>query len=320
MQTVLTESPADAADFIKLGGIVAFPTETVYGLGADIFNEAAIAKVFEAKQRPADNPFIAHIGGLEQIGQVAAEIPDNAQKFIEDFFPGPLTLVLRKANDVPLIATAGLDTIGVRMPRNPIASEFLNACATPLVAPSANISGKPSPTSWQAVFEDLNYRIDCILQGESTEIGLESTVVDCTGSVPILLRFGSISLAMLRSIVPETRTYHAEVNEAPRSPGLKHRHYAPNAKVVLIDFKSEISNFELQISDSGRNAFIGIHEPDTDLKLRKICGSVKEYAATFFEFFRECDRRNIKTIYCETVDETGIGAALMDRLRRAEAR
>lgn len=319
MQTVLTKSPIEAAEFIKQGGIAAFPTETVYGLGADIFNETAIAKIFEAKQRPADNPFIAHIGDLEQISLIAGEIPAHAQKFIEEFFPGPLTIVLQKSPPVPAIATAGLSTIGVRMPRNELARQFLKACGTPVAAPSANISGRPSPTSWQAVFEDLDSRIDCILQGEPTEIGLESTVVDCSGDVPILLRMGSVSLKMLRRIVPETRIYQPVLDETPRSPGLKHKHYAPNAQVVLMDFESEISDLKFEISDREFKAFIGQNKPERKFELVKICGSIDEYAASFFEFFRECDRRKVDTIYCQTVDETGIGAALMDRLRRAAA-
>lgn len=320
MHTVLTRSPLEAAGFIKCGGIAAFPTETVYGLGADIFNEAAIAKIFEAKMRPADNPFIAHIGSLEQITLIAAEIPAHAQKFIEEFFPGPLTIVLPKTSAVPAAATAGLDTIGVRMPRNEIAIEFLKACGTPVAAPSANISGRPSPTSWQAVFEDLNSRIDCILQGETTEIGLESTVVDCSGDIPMLLRTGAVLLEMLRRIVPETRNFQPCSDEAPRSPGMKHRHYAPAAKVILVDSKSEISDLNFEISDHEFKAFIGLNKPERKFGLMKFCVSIDEYAATFFEFFRECDRRNIDTIYCETVDEAGVGAALMDRLRRAAAR
>lgn len=320
MQTVLTKSPIEAARFIKRGGVAAFPTETVYGLGADIFNEIAIAKIFESKQRPTDNPFIAHIGEFEQILLVAAEVSAHAQKFIEKFFPGPLTIVLPKSPSVPFAATAGLDTIGIRMPRNELAKQFLKACGMPVAAPSANISGRPSPTSWQAVFEDLNSRIDCILQGETTEIGLESTVVDCTGDVPMLLRTGAVSLEMLRWIVPEIQIYQPHADEVPRSPGLKHKHYAPDARVILVDFKSEISNLKFEIADSGFKAFIGLNKPEADFELLKICSTAEEYAASFFEFFRECDRLKIDAIYCEAVEEVGIGTALMDRLRRAAAR
>ena len=311
MQTVITNSPIEAAEFIKRGGIVAFPTETVYGLGANVFDGNAIAKIFAAKQRPNDNPLIAHVGSVEQIKILVKEITPNARKFIEAFFPAPLTLVLPKAENVPLIATANLDTIGVRMPRNSLAQEFLQSCETPLVAPSANLSGKPSPTDWRAVYEDLNTRIDCILQGAATEIGLESTVVDCTSAVPLILRSGAISLEDLRLIIPETELYQIKKDEIVRSPGLKHRHYSPLAKVRLV------SDSRLQISNSRLSAFIGVNEPEIEFDLIKICGSVEEYAREVFAFFRECDRRNIGTIYCQIVEETGIGAALMDRLRRA---
>ena len=318
MQTILTKSPTEAAEYIKRGGIVAFPTETVYGLGANVFDGNAIAKIFAAKQRPNDNPLIAHVGSVEQIKILVKEITPNARKFIEAFFPAPLTLILPKAENVPLIATANLDTIGVRMPRNLLAQEFLKSCETPLVAPSANLSGKPSPTDWRAVYEDLNTRIDCILQGEMTEIGLESTVVDCTSAVPLILRSGAISLEDLRLIIPETELYQIKKDEIVRSPGLKHRHYSPLAKVRLVqDSRFQIPDSRLQIPDSRFKGFIGLNEPEIEFGLIKICGSVEDYAREVFAFFRECDRENIEVIYCEIVEETGIGAALMDRLRRA---
>ena len=317
MQTVITISPQNAAGFIRRGGVVAFPTETVYGLGANVFDEHAIAKIFEAKERPQDNPLIAHVASVEQIGLLATEISSSAHLFIDSFFPGPLTIVLPKSEKVPMIATAGLETIGVRMPRGELGQRFLAACGVPVVAPSANVSGRPSPTTWEAVLEDLDGRIDCILQGEATEIGLESTVVDCTGDVPILLRAGAISLAELRRIVPGTMVYSSDASEQPRSPGMRHRHYSPRAKVVLS------AECGVQSAEFGaeRAAYIGLGEPETRLlsllTLTKVCSSVEEYAHEVFEFFRVCDRAGIVTIYCESVNETGIGAALMDRLRRA---
>ena len=309
MKTILTTSVIEAAEFIRRGGAVAFPTETVYGLGANVFDAKAIEKIFVAKRRPNDNPLIAHVGSLKQIELLVSEITTNAQKFINAFFPAPLTLVLPKAETVPFIATANLETIGVRMPRNDLALEFLQACNVPLVAPSANLSGRPSPTNWQAVYEDLDGRIDCILQGEATEIGLESTVVDCTSNIPLVLRAGAISLEDLQLIVPETQIYRISKNESPKSPGLKHRHYSPHAKVVLI------SDLRFQISE--RSAFIGLNEPVGNFDLIKICQSIEEYAHELFQFFRECDRRQIETIYCETVRENGIGLAIIDRLKRA---
>ncbi len=310
MKTILTVSPAEAAEFIRNGGIVAFPTETVYGLGANIFDDRAIAKIFEAKQRPNDNPLIAHVGNLGDIKLLVSEINEIVDKFIKAFFPAPLTLVLPKSKKVPLAATANLETIGVRMPRNKLALEFLKSCGTPLAAPSANLSGKPSPTTWEAVFEDLDGRIDCILQSETTEIGLESTVVDCTSDVPLILRSGAVTLEQLREIVPETRVYQIKKDEKPKSPGLKHRHYSPRAKIILVNEKWKAENGKWK-------AFIGLNKPMQEFDSVKVCASVEDYAHEVFNFFRECDRENIETIYCETVEEKGIGAALMDRLKRA---
>ena len=310
METYLTESPTEAAEFIKKGGVVAFPTETVYGLGANVFDEMAIAKIFAAKNRPNDNPLIAHVGDVAQIETLVAEITPSARILIDAFFPAPLTLVLPKSDAVPLIATANLETIGVRMPKSVLAREFIKACAVPLVAPSANLSGKPSPTDWLAVNEDLNGKIDCILKGTATEIGLESTVVDCTGAAPLVLRSGAVTLEDLQKIIPETRLYTIKNDEIVRSPGLKHKHYAPSATVVLVN-----SRFEIQ--DSGKKAFIGLNAPREKFDLMKICHDANEYAREVFAFFRLCDQENIKTIYCETIAETGIGLALMDRLKRA---
>jgi L-threonylcarbamoyladenylate synthase len=312
VKTVLTRSTDEAAEFIKQGGIAAFPTETVYGLGASVFDENAVAKIFEAKQRPADNPLIAHICSETQIGLLATAITGSAEKFIRAFFPGPLTIVLRKSSKVPLIATAGLDTIGIRMPGFKLAKQFLAACGTPVVAPSANISGRPSPTTWEAVFEDLNGRIDCILQAGETRIGLESTVVDCTTEIPNVLRSGSISIEQLCAIVPTTDLFAADETKAPRSPGLRHQHYSPRAQVVLIGNGAELSG-------GLGAAYIGLTRLAATCERELVCSSVEEYARSVFEFFRACDRLGIRTIYCERVKESGIGVALMDRIRRAAA-
>lgn len=300
---------------IKKGGIVAFPTETVYGLGANVFDADAVAKIFAAKLRPADNPLIAHVANLAQIAELTVEIPQIAQKLIDQFFPGPLTVVLKRSDAVPPIATAGLDTIGVRMPRHTLAREFLAACGTPVVAPSANISGRPSPTTWQAVIEDLDGRIDCILQGEATEIGLESTVVDCSAQPPVLLRQGSVSIEELRRAAPEMAVYQGSHGDAVRSPGLKHKHYSPRAEIRLVDPWAAISGSDLE-----NTAYIGLTLRESEFAKVRICSSAEEYSHELFEFFRECDRLKIAAIYCERIAETGIGAALMDRLRRAAER
>jgi L-threonylcarbamoyladenylate synthase len=310
VQTVLTTSPAAAARFIREGGVVGFPTETVYGLGADVFNTSAVEKVFEAKQRPGDNPLIAHISSLDQIQLLASLIPETASKLIQTFFPGPLTLVLPKAERVPMVATAGLDSIGIRMPRHELAREFLQHCETPVVAPSANLSGRPSPTTWQAVEEDLGGRIDCILQGDDTEIGLESTVVDCTSDVPRVLRSGAISIEELRRVVASVVDSARRDSEPARSPGMKHKHYSPRARVIIVE-----NGF--MPSGRGLKSFIGFAKPAGDFCTVKICDSLQDYAHSLFSFFRESDHASVEDIYCEKVFEEGIGVAIMDRLQRA---
>ena len=309
MKTVITDSPLEAAEFIRRGGIVAFPTETVYGLGADAFNRSAVGKIFEAKQRPADNPLIVHIADRKQIALVAAEISESARRLIDTFFPGPLTIVLKKAERVPFVATAGLNTVGVRMPNSQIARVFLLACDTPVVAPSANVSGRPSPTTWQAVVEDLDGRIDCILKGGSTQIGLESTVIDCSSDPPVLLRPGAISWAQLKAIVPDIGVSKGGQDIA-RSPGMRHKHYSPRARIAVVTSGVAIDRPE-------STAYIGLHKRSEDFALIKVCSTLEDYARSVFEFFRECDRREIPTIYCEIVPDEGIGTALLDRLRRA---
>lgn len=312
MNTKITQSPSLAARYIIHGEVVAFPTETVYGLGANIFNEDAIRKIFEAKGRPTDNPLIVHLSDFNQLRSVVREIPPNAHKLMDAFFPGPLTLVMPKHEKVPAIATAGLNTIGVRMPQHPTAKQFLHACGLPIVAPSANLSGRPSPTTWWAVREDLNGRIACILKGHQTKVGLESTVVDCTGPIPVVLRAGGVTLEQLREIIPETEMAKAGDAVAPKSPGMKYRHYSPNARV-------SISNFPQFTAPVGESAYIGIDPPPHPEGFKKVllCKDVAEYAHSLFHFFRECDEAGLQTIFCQAVQEEGLGLALMDRIRRA---
>lgn len=312
MKTKVTQSPSIAARFIQHGETVAFPTETVYGLGANIYNEDAIRQIFAAKGRPADNPLIAHIADLTQLETIAGEVPPMAEKLIKHFFPGPLTLVLSKSDKVPSIATGGLQTIGVRMPRHRIALQFLRACGMPLVAPSANLSGRPSPTTWQAVKADLDGRIGCILRSNPSQVGLESTVVDCTAKTPVVLRAGAVTLEQLQEIIPATKLAEARSTAQPRSPGQKYRHYSPHAKVVI----SVYPQFTVPSDDS---AYIGLEPPPSAEAFKKtlICKNVEEYAHSLFQFFRECDQDDVKTIFCQSVSNEGLGLALMDRLERA---
>ena len=311
-ETLLTTDVHEAAALIRRGELVAFPTETVYGLGADAFNPEAVRKIFKAKGRPLDNPLIVHIVHLDQLAHLVRDVPEAARRFMERFFPGPLTLVLPRHPDVPDEVTAGLPTVGVRMPRHPVAQAFLEACGTPVAAPSANRSGRPSPTRWEAVYADLNGRIACILQGDRSDMGLESTVVDCTGSEPVVLRAGAVPLEALRAVVPETRLVGDEASLKARSPGTRYRHYAPRARVVLVDHPDEA------VPDP-RHAYIGLTPPAHPEAFGAccICPDVETYAYELFDFFRRCDAQGCTRIYAQRVPRTGLGLALMDRLERA---
>jgi L-threonylcarbamoyladenylate synthase len=315
MKTLVTRSPDVAARFVRAGEVVAFPTETVYGLGAALFDESAIRKIFAAKERPADNPLIAHVASVAEIGLVARELSPAAERLVEAFFPGPLTLVLPKRPEVPLIATAGLETIGVRMPADPIAHAFLVACGGPVVAPSANRSGRPSPTTWEAVLADLDGRIPCVLAGDPTRIGLESTVVDCSSASPLVLRAGAVSLEQLRSVVGDV-VYGGddESDAAPRSPGTRHRHYAPAARVRVVASDDELVG-------THRCAYIGNDAPPPTARFARVrhVADVDEYARYLFAFFRACDADSIPTIFCQAVEQSGIGVAVNDRISRAAA-
>lgn len=307
MKTVVTDSIEEAAAYIRAGSIAAFPTETVYGLGADAMDSAAVRQIFVAKGRPADNPLIVHLADALQIDQVAAEVSEEAQGLVEAFFPGPLTIVLQKSDRIVSEATAGLNTVGVRVPSHPVAHEFLRACGRPVAAPSANRSGRPSPTTWQAVLEDLDGRIPCILRGGRSTVGLESTVVDCSTSPPRVLRVGAVSVEALKRIVPAISVL-SEDGALARSPGTRYRHYAPGSRVIPV---RGIPN------PSSRAAFIGLDEPPAGFGMVRVCESIEQYAHELFDFFRACDAAGIEDIYCQEVDERGLGRALMDRIRRA---
>jgi L-threonylcarbamoyladenylate synthase len=316
MVTRVTRSPRIAAAILRSGGVVAFPTETVYGLGADAFNAKAVEKIFRAKGRPTDNPLIVHIAELSQLEKVALRVTSSAQRAVERFFPGPLTVILPRHPTLPLSVTAGLDTVGVRFPVHPVAQAFLEECGVPVAAPSANRSGRPSPTTWRAAEEELDGRVDCILQGGSSTIGLESTVIDCTHASPRILREGAISLEQLREVWPQIKgiSTRQQVDEPARSPGMKYRHYAPSARVFMIS-----SAKELRPELARSSAFIGLSNMDFPTKPRRtcLCRDVEDYAQRLFHFFRACEKAGITHIYCQRVPKTGIGRALMDRVQRA---
>jgi len=315
LKTIRTEIPEEAAAFIRSGDVVAFPTETVYGLGANALDASAVIKIFKAKGRPSDNPLIVHIARTEQISELAKDVPDSASKLIERFFPGPLTVVLKKKDSVPDVVTGGLDTVGIRMPLDETAARFLEACGVPVAAPSANRSGKPSPTTWQAVLSDLDGLIPCILIGDPVEIGIESTVVDCTQETPVLLRTGAVTFEQIRSVVPEALLAGSNDKILARSPGTKYRHYAPSGQVQIV------ATFELAIPGPN-HAYIGLDAPQQvdQFGLVQLCDSVEHYAYRLYDFFRACDAAGIHVIYCQDVEPVGLGRALHDRLNRASSR
>ena len=227
-----------AASIIRNGGLVAFPTETVYGLGADAMNENAVRKIFEAKGRPADNPCIVHVDGRDMLDRVAGGVEDTAELLIQRFWPGPLTLVLERKPEVASSVSAGLSTVAVRMPGHRIAVELIGAARTPIAAPSANASGRPSPTTAAHVLEDLSGRIEMILDGGTTNIGIESTVLDVTTDPPMILRPGWITKEMLSEVIGPVAPTVSD-HELRRSPGTRHRHYSPRARVILIEQGSQ---------------------------------------------------------------------------------
>lgn len=315
MDTILTSTPRVAAAYIRRGCLAAFPTETVYGLGADALDEKAVRGIFEAKGRPSDNPLIVHVARADQVLQVATEVSSLAQRLLDAFTPGPLTLIVPKASTIPSVVTAGLETVGIRIPSHEVAQSFLDACETPVAAPSANRSGRPSPTSWAAVQEDLGGRIPCILRGGRTREGVESTVLDCTEEPPVLLRPGAVSVEALERVAGSVATASSETEKSARSPGTRHRHYAPRARVQLVKGPAEAM-------PGTEAAYIGLEEPDQCEQFRRcrVIDGVETYARELFHFFRECDRDECTVIYAQTVPSDGVGRALNDRLQRAAAR
>lgn len=309
MQTTITNDPKIAADFIKSGEVAAFPTETVYGLGADAYNDKAVRKIFKAKGRPADNPLIVHVAKKKDISVLAKEITPSAKKLISKFFPGPVTVILKKNEIVPDVVTAGLDTIAIRMPASKIARELIRLSGVPIAAPSANLSGSPSPTNFLHVLRDMKGKIPCLIIGPAAKYGLESTVIDCTGKFPVILRPGSVTLEQIKKL-DKNAVYQKNARKI-KSPGQKYRHYSPIAKVKFI-------NRETSIVKRSKEAYIGLNEKFAkSFEVVKICKTIEEYARNLFSFFRQCDELGIKTIYCEKIPEKGIGTAVMNRLNKA---
>jgi L-threonylcarbamoyladenylate synthase len=294
-----------AAELISNGKLVAFPTETVYGLGANALDPNAVKKIFKAKGRPCDNPLIVHISSIKDVEKIAF-INDKAVKLINIFWPGPLTIILKKKQIIPEEVTAGLDSVAIRMPKDKIAIKLIKLSKVPIAAPSANLSGKPSTTTFNHVYEDLNGKIEGIIKSKDCEIGLESTVVDLTSKNPLLLRPGAITLENLRKVFPDTAVYHGNASN-PKSPGMKYRHYAPVAKVILFERKAgnKLKGYKTKYENDGKKvAVINIKQ-------------LNKASKSLFRKFREFDRKNADYILIWGVQERGIGLALMNRIRRA---
>lgn len=316
----------DAAKILQLGQVVAFPTETVYGLGANAFSDEAVQLIFQAKGRPSDNPLIVHIANNKQLDELVEEIPDGAKKLMEAFWPGPLTIILKSKKQVSKFVTAGLSTVGVRMPDHPVALALIEASGLPIAAPSANTSGKPSPTSAKHVFEDLNGRIAGIVDGGSTGVGLESTVIDCSQDVFTILRPGSITPEMIKKVVSNVEIDPATVKEteAPKSPGMKYKHYAPDAQMHLVNGSMEFIH-KLIHNAKIEGKIVGILTTEENVNQYKAdvvlaCGKRNDLttvAASLYDCIRQFNEENVDIIFCESFPYEGIGIAIMNRLWKA---
>ena len=328
-KSVLTE----AAEILKNGGLVAFPTETVYGLGANGLDEKACKRIYEAKGRPSDNPLILTIGDLDGLYKIVGKVTENAKKIIDAFWPGPITLVLPKADCVPETVTGGLNTVAVRYPSNKIARELIKIAGIPVAAPSANSSGKPSPTRASHVEFDLNGKIEMIIDGGAADWGLESTILDVSEDKPVLLRPGAVTQDMIEDVVGEIDVDPAvyskpDGNIVPKAPGMKYKHYSPSAKVILVSGSMEnvISTINEKISTDEKNGLrVGVMAT-TQTKDRYIGGEVlvvgdrtkpETIGANLFKILRKFDFIGVDIVYSEVFDEDGEGAAIMNRLNKA---
>ena len=319
------EEISRAARIIRSGGIVAFPTETVYGLGANALDEGAVAKIFRAKGRPADNPLIVHISSREMLNMVAKDIPELAFKLMDAFWPGALTLILKRKDVVPDITTGGLDSVAVRMPAHEIALALITGSGVPIAAPSANISGRPSPTKAEHVLKDMGGRIDAVIMGGETRLGVESTVIDLTVSPPALLRPGGLGLEEIIGTIGDVNI----IGESVRSPGMRYTHYSPKAKLILVEGERKSVLFEVKrlIGESRKQGLTpGVlvsreSALDKECDAKYILGSVndlKEVASRLFSGLRFLDEAGVDIGIAEGVfPEKNEGRAIMNRLRKA---
>jgi L-threonylcarbamoyladenylate synthase len=323
----------EAGEILKSGGLVAFPTETVYGLGGDALKEDAARRIYSAKGRPSDNPLIVHIADIGALDELASEIPECAYKLAEAFWPGPLTMIFKKKDIVPYGTTGGLDTVAIRMPSHPVAHRLIKDSGVYIAAPSANLSGRPSPTRAEHVIEDMDGRIDMIIDGGAIEIGIESTIVDVTCEVPMILRPGYVTADMIKEVLgdvcfDETVLAHSMVKGKPKAPGMKYRHYAPKAELTIFEgenekvvskinelaVKYEYDGLKVGILSSNENEHKYAHGEVVVVGSRE---NEHEVAAHLFDVLRHFDHIDVDVILSEGFSEDSFGQAVMNRLIKA---
>lgn len=342
---VSEESLAMAKDYLTLGQVVAFSTETVYGLGAWAMSPDGVRRIYEAKGRPSDNPLIVHVApgfDLEDM-QIVNKVPEAAKELMKRFWPGPLTLIMPKGEKITHNITGGLDTVAVRMPAHPVALRLIESTGMPIVAPSANTSGRPSPTTAEHVFEDMNGRIPLIIDGGECQVGLESTIVDLTGKVPMILRPGAITKEMLEEVLPEV-TVDPAVAQAksvadavvPKAPGMKYRHYAPQGKLIVSDATAQqLCELVREAAFEGKRVGLIVTDQMAEQveKILSSCGQKlsaevlclgdrtkpEELAANLFGALRGADEKNLEVIYGEALSREGVGEAIMNRFLKASS-
>ena len=334
-RNIKDEELAEAAAVLKSGGLVAFPTETVYGLGGNALDEDAARKIYAAKGRPSDNPLIAHISCAAELAPLVREIPEAGRKLMEAFWPGPLTMIFPKSSKVPYGTTGGLDTVAVRMPDDPVASRLIELAGVPVAAPSANTSGRPSPTTADHVWQDMNGRIDMIIDGGPVGIGVESTIVDVSSPVPSVLRPGAITMEMLREVLGEVAVDPAilgpmKEDVKPKAPGMKYRQYAPKAELTLVETTGPVERMVEKVKELAHEKLVqgcqvGIICTDESRScyaegtVRSIGAreSQESVAHNLYAVLREFDDLKVEYIFSESFSEDHLGQAIMNRLSKA---
>lgn len=324
------EKLKEPANVIKTGGLVLFPTETVYGIGSNGLDENAVKKIFTAKGRKQDNPLILHISNMEMLNKIATNINETEQKLINAFWPGPFTIILKRTNIVPNVVTGGLETVGIRMPSGIIAKELIEYAGVPIAAPSANISGKPSGTNLEDIFDELKDKVDYIIDGGSSDVGLESTVVRVIDNIPHILRPGKITPEQIKKVVGNVIVdnhilHQLDSSYKPLSPGMKYRHYAPNSKCILV-YSNNNNNMVKKINELAKdyeNALIICCNENVELyDTKKVISignknNLEEISKNVFSALRKVDNCNPDIVFIEGVESSGLGLAIMNRLIRA---